>query len=205
MTLRGWAIVAGCALGALVTSYGTGYFHGQKKLVGTVSAAELAISEERGRANALKEADAAQATENARRDEVLAVSRAAMVKARNELAALRGVHPVSDPLPPTVVQPGAVGSGGSPVDVDGLSQLDKAKDEVILAQANYIEGQDAKISGMTISTGLKDKIIASQDRQIVGLHLALEAQKGLTKGALWRGRIQGLAVGAASGYLAGRL
>jgi len=205
MTLRGWAIVAGCALVALVTSYGTGYFHGQKKLTGTVSAAELAISEELGRANTLKEADAAQATENARRDEALAASRATMVKARAELAALRGVHPVSDTLPPTVVQPGAVGSGRSPVDVDGLSQLVQKQDEVIKTQGAYIEAQDIKMNGMAISIGLKDKIIASQDRQIVGLQLALEAQKGLTKGALWKGRIQGLAVGAAGGYLGGRL
>jgi len=61
-----------------------------------------------------------------------------------------------------------------------------------------------QIADLVTSRDLWKKSADEERKRAACLEVALEAQKALTKQALWKGRLQGLAIGIGGGYLAGR-
>jgi len=61
-----------------------------------------------------------------------------------------------------------------------------------------------QIADLGTSRDLWKKSADEERKRAACLEVALEAQKALTKQALWKGRLQGLAIGIGGGYLAGR-
>ena len=84
--------------------------------------------------------------------------------------------------------------------------------ETVDAQKNLIQAQDASLQGvkaqlvtMTAARDAWKRTSEEGGREAVQLRAALAAKEGLEKSALWRGRLQGLAIGIGAGYLGGRI
>jgi hypothetical protein len=188
----------GIAAAVLVIVFGLGYWQGQRKVAAIASQSENAANVAKGEADALKRQAQAQDAEIAAKDAGLEAARADVVRKVAELAKIKAsLHtydPVGPILPSEPVQPGVV----------DLAPLVAKQDEVIQAQSYFIKGLETKIVDLTISRDWWKDAEGARSREAAGLRIALETQKALTKGALWKGRIQGLAVGIASGYVYGR-
>lgn len=108
-----------------------------------------------------------------------------------------------------------------PIPSDGKPQIEMLERQVqevsvlVNDQKALIQAQDASIQGLQAQvislTAARDAWKRSSDegaREALNLRAALAQQQGLAKSALWRGRIQGLALGivagGSSGYVAGR-
>ena len=107
------------------------------------------------------------------------------------------------------------------VPADGKPQIEVLEKQVqevsvlVHDQKALIQAQDASIQGLESQviaiTAARDAWKRSADegaREALNLRAALAQQQGLAKSALWRGRIQGFALGivagGSSGYVAGR-
>lgn len=102
---------------------------------------------------------------------------------------------VPEPEPATPPAPAAV----------DLVPLVAKLDELVKAQDREIGGLTAQVATLTRARDSWKLAAEDSEREALQLRAALAAQQGLTKNALWRGRIQGFAVGFATGYVAGRL
>lgn len=187
-------VLAGVALSAvLVGSAVAGHYRAKS------TAAELQASEAKGAADASKQQAQAKDAEIAAKDASLDAARNDVARKVAELARLRAALPASGgpvlPDAPEPVVPGVV----------DLAPLVHQQDEVIASQSVYITGLEARVSDLTTSRDAWRQSAADREREAAGLRIALEAQKALTKSALWKGRFQGLAVGLATGCIAGRL
>ena len=108
-----------------------------------------------------------------------------------------------------------------PIPADGKPQIEMLERQVqevyvlVTDQKALIQAQDASIQGLQAQvialTAARDAWKRSSDegaREALNLRAALAQQQGLAKSALWRGRIQGFALGivagGSSGYVAGR-
>lgn len=108
-----------------------------------------------------------------------------------------------------------------PIPSDGKPQIEMLERQVqevsvlVNDQKALIQAQDASIQGLQAQvislTAARDAWKRSSDegaREALNLRAALAQQQGLAKSALWRGRIQGFALGivagGSSGYVAGR-
>jgi uncharacterized small protein (DUF1192 family) len=80
-----------------------------------------------------------------------------------------------------------------------------AQDQLIQAQDHQIQGLQAQVLDLTSARDSWRTSAKDSQQEAVQLRAALAAKDGLIKGALWKGRIQGFAVGIGSGYGAGRL
>ena len=136
----------------------------------------------------------------AQADELKAAA-AEVARLRAEVARLRRAaaqvpavsQPAAVPEPaPTPTQP--------PVDPALVAKLD----ELVQAQDREIGGLKAQV--MTLTSSRDSWKLAAQDFQRAELQTraALAAQQGLTRNALWKGRLQGLAVGLGTGCVIGR-
>lgn len=206
--LKPVALILGVSIVVFGSVWALGYTMGQRKAQSRAEQAENQATIEHGanlayQAQALAKDQEIKAREAAtlERDKDLAQTRARMDRANAELARLRSQLPIGPPQD----QPVVVGDGD-------LASVVAQQDEVIQTQADVIKGQDAKIADLAILIGeyrvsrdLHQKRAESAEREAAGLRIALEAQKSLTKSALWVGRFQGLAVGIASGYVIGRM
>ncbi len=123
---------------------------------------------------------------------------AEVARLRAEVARLR--HPA--PAPPSSPDISPAEPVAPPVD---LSAVVAGQDLLIAAQDRQIQDQTLQIK--TLSLARDSWRLSAQESAAEALQLrsALAAQQGLIKGALWRGRLQGFAVGLGSGYIAGRL
>ena len=188
------AVACGVAVGLLASAWGIGYLQGARSGEAKATQAEQQAQEHKGRADAQAEAarkaDALQA--QAQADKAKADAEAARLRAK--LARSMAAEPAGNP----VHGPGL----HSPVDPPDV--VDSLKDALISAQEAQIAARDREI--VVLTTSRDDWKAAHEDRQreAVALRLALDGQKAAVNGALWRGRVQGFAVGIASGYLAGR-
>ena len=136
---------------------------------------------------------------------------------RAAVARLRDAAAVSHPAPLVVVAPGEGQPTGHPVEgghptalvpasmVVDLAPLVAKQDQLIQAQERQIQDQTAIIGTLTLSRDSWRLSAQQSSAEAVQLRAALAAQQGLTASALWKGRIQGFAVGIAGGYVAGRL
>lgn len=120
---------------------------------------------------------------------------------RAELARLRHPAPPPDsqttPSEPSIPLPVQ-----TPVD---LAPVVAKLEELVKAQDREISGLKAQVA--TLTSARDSWRLAAQDsgREALQLRASLAAREGLEKSALWKGRIQGFAVGIASGYVAGRI
>ena len=86
------------------------------------------------------------------------------------------------------------------------------RDELLAADAVLITKLDDQVKGLQLALTDEQKrsfewkaTAEAREREAVGLRIALDAQKHVASSGKWVGRFQGLAVGLAGGYIAGRL
>jgi hypothetical protein len=186
-------VLAGVALSAiLIGAAVTSHFRAQ------ATQAEAQANEAKGAADASKQQAQAKDAEIAAKDASLDAARNDVARKVAELARLRAAYnaPLVDPIPPEPVL--------VPTGVADLAPLVRKQDQVIASQSVYITGLEARVSDLTTSRDAWKRSSEDREREAAGLRIALEAQKALTKSALWKGRFQGLALGLAGGYTAGR-
>lgn len=190
------ARLAGAGLGLLLIYGSLGAY---ASIQGSCEAKhETKASEAKGRADGHAEAggNADAAAEQA--GQRAAVAEVEVDRLRRELDRLKRT-----PKPAPVVPGPDPGTAGLVV-VD-LAPVVAKQDELISAQGVQIQALKAETLTLSLARDeWKAAFHAERDRA-TGLYLALEAQKSMTKAALWRGRFQGVAVGFAAGYVSGRL
>lgn len=191
------ARIAGAGLGLLLIYGGLGAF---ASIQGSCeSKQETKASEAKGRADEHAQAGGNADVKAEQAGQRAAVAEVEVDRLRRELDRLKAQPRVAPPLVP------AATPGGLPLDVVDLAPIVAKQDQLIAAQDKQI--QALKIQTLTLTQARdewKAAFSAERDRA-TGLYLALEAQKSMTKAALWRGRFQGVAVGFAAGYVSGRL
>ena len=103
-------------------------------------------------------------------------------------------------------------SHGDPVVSDGVPAtgnpdvvVDDLRDQIIAAQDQQIAAQKDEIKGLRAALDLKDQARVTAEQRARGLEIALEAQRHASKSQRWLGRIEGVAVGIAIGYVGGKL
>ena len=89
----------------------------------------------------------------------------------------------------------------APVD---LAPVVAKQGELIDAQDKQIQDQSKQISTLTLARDSWKLSAQNSQAQAVQEHAARVAAEGLAEGNLWKGRMQGFAVGFGAGYLAGR-
>lgn len=188
------------ALAAIVLTVGIGACfvvrHEQKK----TQAAEIQAQEHKGKADAYAE-QARQVSEAQKdADTHITDADATVAKLRSEVARMRKAPVAPDPSPNTP-SPDPEPAG----QVVDLGPVVARLDALVAAQDVAIKERDRKILLIQSEADSWHKAHDERQAQVVQLEAALAAQKGLAAGQLWRGRIQGFAVGATSGYVAGRL
>lgn len=200
-SLKSSAIAAGAVAIVLALTYGLGYRAGQAKVSQRAETAENEANVARGERETYKRQAEAKDQEIAARDAGLDAARNNLRRAEQELARSKMERPPVVPVPLPAIPGTPVGDLGVE---GGWRDLVGRQEAVIQAQAYYINGLETKISDLTISRDAWKASAQAGEREAAGLRIALEAQKSLTKGALWKGRIQGLAIGLGSGYVLGR-
>jgi len=130
---------------------------------------------------------------------------AEVARLRAEVARLRraAAWVPAPPPPASVPEPEPVLPPVAPA-VD-LAPLVERLDELVKAQHREIGGLKAQVATLTSARDTWKLTAQDSGREALQLRAALAAQQGLTRNALWKGRLQGLAVGFATGYVAGRL
>jgi len=126
---------------------------------------------------------------------------ATIVDLQREVARLRKASVVTHPETP---KPNANDPVDLPAPVD-LAPLVAKQDELIKAQEAQIGTLNTQVLHLTTA---RDDWKASSNEmvaEVVQLRATIAAQQGLIVGALWKGRIQGFAIGVAGGYVGGRL
>ena len=184
MTLRVWISLA---LVGLLLACGLGYYSGHKNQ--QIDKALQQSQELKGRVNALQE-QARIAVDQADAAAKTAAQHEATAQAlKAKLAQLRAV-----PADPGVSGPVGV--------VDSAGDL---RDQIIAAQDSQIAAQKDEIKGLRAALDAKDRALITSEQRARGLELALEAQRHASKSQRWLGRIEGVAVGIAIGYVGGKL
>ena len=184
MTLRSWGVLA---LLVVAVAAGLGYYSGHKNE--QIDKALQQSQELKGKIGALQE-QARVAVDQADAAAKTAAQHEATAQAlKSKLAQLRAV-----PAAPGV--PGPVGV------VDPAGDL---RDQIIAAQDSQIAAQKLEITELRAALDLKDRALVTSEQRARGLELALEAQKHASKSQRWLGRIEGVAVGIAIGYVGGKL
>lgn len=202
---RAWKPVLVTGLGVLVVlgvAFGAGYWQGTKRNQAKVAQSENAANVAKGEADALKRQAEAKDQAIAAKDSAIADAKASLYRAEQELARSKMVRPTVVPVPIPAIPWTPMGNMG--MEEPGRDLVGR-QEAVIKAQSNLIKLQEAKITDLTISRDTWKEAESARAREAAGLRIALEAQKSLTKNALWKGRIQGLAIGLGSGYAIGRL
>ena len=202
---RAWKPALVTVLGVLVVlgvTFGAGYWQGTKRNQTKVTQAETQANIAKGEADALKRQAEAKDKADAAKDSAIADAKASLYRAEQELARSKMVRPAMVPVPISAIPWTPMGNMG--LEEPGRD-LVRRQETVIEAQSNLIKLQETKIDDLTISRDLWKASTEAGAREAAGLRIALEAQKSLTRNALWRGRIQGLAIGLGSGYVIGRL
>ena len=181
MTFRAWAVLA---LVGLLLACGLGYYSGHKNQ--QIDKALQQSQELKGKIGALQE-QARIAVDQADAAAKTAAQHEATAQAlKAKLAQLRAVPAapgVSDSM-------GVVG--------------DDLRDQIITAQDSQIAAQKDEIKGLRAALDAKDRALITSEQRARGLELALEAQKHAQRSQRWLGRIEGVAVGVAIGYVGGR-
>lgn len=203
MTFTPWKVLAGAVL-ALLLAYGSfSAFHYYHQSQGTKDEAQAQVF--KGEANAnqtqasqtdaevlrLKAAHAQDQTDVDR-------ARAEVQRLRAQLAATRR-EGIPDPIVPAAA-PDALDPSG---DLHG--QLDLAKDDLIAKQDTQIQGLKEENTLLLKDRDQWKATAELRERQALAQEAATSAWKKSVTESRWKGRLEGFAVGLASGYAAGRL
>ena len=186
MTPRAWAVLA---LAGLLLACGLGYYSGHKNQ--QIDKAIAQSQELRGKISALQEQArlaVAQADEAAKTAAQHA-NTVADLKAK-----LRALHASATASAP---------SGAT--SVDGPSDEAALSAQIIAAQDSQIAAQKDEIKGLRAALDLKDRALVTAEQRARGLEIAMEAQRHASRSQRWLGRIEGVAVGIAIGYVGGKL
>ena len=95
-------------------------------------------------------------------------------------------------------------AGGDPVSGSPDPELLAAR-ELISSQEAYIKALEGKVATQDLSIASWRGTAQARAQELVQANAVIAAQQGLIAGALLKGRLQGLAVGLGSGYVAGGL
>ena len=183
MTPRAWISLA---LVGLLLACGLGYYSGHKNQ--QIDRAIAQSQELRGKISALQE-QARIAVDQADAAAKTAAQHEATAKAlKAKLAKLQAV-----PAAPGV---------SDPVGVVGADDL---RDQIIAAQDKQIAALGVEVTGLRTALDLKDRALVTAEQRARGLEIALEAQRHASRSQRWLGRIEGVAVGIAIGYVGGKL
>jgi len=202
---RAWKPALVTGLGVLVVlgvTFGAGYWYGAKRNQAKATEAETQANIAKGEADAFKAQAQAKDKEIEAKDSTLEAAKARLHRAEQELARSKVVRPAMVPVPVPATPSTPLGDMGM---AEPGRDLAGRQEAVIEAQSNLIKLQETKIADLTISRDAWRDAEAARSREAAGLRIALEAQKSLTKSALWKGRIQGLAIGIGGGYAIGRI
>lgn len=201
---RAWKPALVTGLGVLVVlgvTFGAGYWYAGNRNQAKVTQAETQANIAKGERDAITAQAQAKDQAIAAKDSSLADAKARLHRAEQELARSKMVRPAVVPVPLPAVPGTPLGNMG--VEEPGWDLVGR-QEAVIKAQSNLIKLQETKIDDLTISRDLWKASTEAGAREAAGLRIALEAQKSLTKNALWKGRFQGLAIGLGTGYVIGR-
>jgi hypothetical protein len=195
-----WKVLGGAALAILLT----GLLANQVRTCQNTRAtqAEHNASVAQGEANAhatqAKTSDAAVSDLQAKlQDQSASLDR--LLKERAAL--LRKL--AKNPIPNDVAMPSD--PGAPPSDPDPRDAV-IAKDAEVITELQADAGaKDSLIIQLTVSRDQWKSAYEAENRRAVGLQIALDAQKVVSKSDKWLGRIQGFAVGVAVGYAGGKL
>lgn len=183
MTFRAWAVLALCVV---LAAAGLGYYSGHKNQ--QIERAIQQSQELKGQIGALQE-QARGAVQQADAAAATAAQHEATAKVlKAKLAKLQAV-PANPGVP-------------DPVGVVGADDL---RDQIIAAQDSQIAAQKDEIKGLRAALDLKDRALVTAEQRARGLEIALDAQRHAPKSQRWLGRIEGVAVGIAIGYVGGKL
>ena len=89
--------------------------------------------------------------------------------------------------------------------VDGPSDEAALAGQIITAQDEQIAALKVEVTELRTALDLKDQALIASEKRARGLEIAMEAQKHASKSQRWLGRIEGVAVGNAIGYVGGKL
>ena len=189
MTVRAWTVLA---LVLLLVAGGLGYYSGHKNQ--QIDKAIQQSQELKGKISALQE-QARIAVDQAGAAAKTAAQHEATAQAlKAKLAKLRAL-----PASATASAPSGATSVDGPSDEAALSA------QIIAAQDSQIAAQKDEIKGLRVALDAKDKALVTSEQRARGLELALDAQRHASKSQRWLGRIEGVAVGIAIGYVGGKL
>lgn len=188
------AVIGAAVLLALVASaWGVGYLQGARSGQARSIEYEKQSQEAKGRADAAVEAARRAQADEAKARARVADADAKAARAAELVAKLRAGHrPAPGVVPPA-----------DPGPLEPVALIDALASQVE-AERVRVAARDAVILSLEAQRDGWKQAHDERQRETVSLRLALEGQKAAVNGALWRGRVQGFAVGIASGYLAGR-
>lgn len=118
----------------------------------------------------------------------------ASLKARRT-SALHASATASAPSGATTADPSIGGSA------TGASDEASLANQIIAAQDKQIAALGVEVSGLRAALDLKDRALATAEQRARGLEIALDAQRHASRSQRWLGRIEGVAVGIAIGYV----
>lgn len=126
-------------------------------------------------------------------------SAATIKRLRVELAALR------TPLDAPDASDSSAPIGATIAPVPDLMPVVGKQRELILAQDAHIALLEGRVLNLTLARDSWRNSAQAIQQEAIQLRAVITAQQGLIKGALLKGRFQGFMVGAASGYVGGKL
>ena len=189
-------------VGLMATSCGVGYFQASHRKAREAQAA----MDQANQAHDSAITHAAQgavydAQAEAQKDQLQAAT-SEVERLRKDVARLRKAadgHVPNAPATPVEHEPDTT---VPPVD---LTPLVAKLDELVKAQDGQIDALQGSLVTMTLARDAWKRSCEEGGREALQLRASLAAREGLEKAALWKGRIQGLAVGTAIGYAGGRI
>lgn len=196
MTAAERRLILGCCAAALLAFAYGGWqgMHERKADAAMVSADELHVTA------AVATGKAEVYDEQIKTDQPKTDASAATTKRlRAELAALR----ITPDAPDASDSSAPIGAPIAPV--PDLGPVVAKQRELISAQETRITLLEGNVSTLTLSRDAWRTSAQASAQEAVQLRAVIAAQQGLIAGALLKGRLQGLAVGLGSGYVAGGL
>lgn len=178
------------ALTAALVAATAGYFNGLGK--DKIAAAEQRNIELKAKVDALsKDSETHKALADAAQQEI---------KDRDaKIASLKARRTRALPASATASAPSGATSVDGPSDEAALSA------QIITAQDEQIAALKVEVTELRTALDLKDQALITSEKRARGLEIALDAQKHTSKSQRWLGRIEGVAVGIAIGYMGGKL
>ena len=181
------------ALTVALVAATAGYFNGLGK--DKIAAAEQQNIELKAKVDALSKASATH--------KALADTKEQEVKDRDakiaSLKAKRAAYRAASLSPA-----GQTDCGNAPA-VEDPNAAGAIQDQIIAAQDEQIAALKVEVTELRTALDLKDQALIASEKRARGLEIALEAQKHASKSQRWLGRIEGVAVGIAIGYMGGKL